>query len=81
MTELAEEWIPVPDALARVDRLQQEGVPVLGLELARITPEERVLLAAFADFTGTSDAESWPFARRLLRNDVPPEATHVTFVT
>ena len=81
MSERAEEWIPVTDALARVDCLEQEGVPVLGLELARITPDERLLLAAFADFSSTSGGESWPFARRLLREHVPPEATHVTFVT
>jgi hypothetical protein len=76
---LAEEWVPVHEALDRVDGYEREGRAIIGLEAARITNNERVLLPALADFAGCSAAESWAFARRLLANDLPAEATHVSF--
>jgi len=77
--EFAEEWVPVADALARIESYERERKPIDGMELARITAEERVLLPAFADFSGTNGVGSWAFARRLLAGDLPEEATHVSF--
>ncbi len=77
--EFAEEWVPVTDALARIDSYERARQPIDGMELARITARERVLLPAFAEFSGTSDTESWAFARRLLTDELPKEATHVSF--
>lgn len=68
------------EALARVDAYEREGRAILGIELARITPEKKVLLPAFADFSHCGPDESWSFARRLLTAEVPPEATHLAFV-
>jgi hypothetical protein len=78
---VSEEWIPVADAAAHVDRLEADRIPILGIELARITPDERVLLPAFADFSGCGDDETWDFARELLREHLPPDATDVNFTT
>jgi hypothetical protein len=77
---MSEAWFPVADALTQIDRFERDHITILGLELARITPDERVLLPAFADFSGCGEAESWAFARELVR-EIPPDATHVTFVT
>lgn len=80
-----EEWIPLTEATATVDRLERDRVEIHGIELARITPEERVLLPAFADFATSNGAEvdgtCWTWTRALLRDEVPPEATHVSFTT
>lgn len=78
---MSEEWLPVANALSEIERYERAGIRILGLELARITADERVLLPAFADFSGCGEAaESWAFARELL-HEIPTEATHVTFVT
>lgn len=81
-----EEWIPLAEAATRVDALERDGVEILGIELARITREERVLLPAFADFTtdtGTHEVDGtcWTWTRDLLHDEVPAEATHVSFTT
>jgi hypothetical protein len=76
---LAEEWVPVEEALNRVAVYEHEGRAIVGLEAARITKDERVLLPALADFSGCNASESWAFARRLLAHDLTAEATHVSF--
>jgi len=76
---LAEEWVPVEEALDRVETYEREGRAIVGLEAARITKDERVLLPALADFSGCNAGESWAFAQRLLAHDLPAEATHVSF--
>ena len=48
-------------------------------KLHGFTKDDRVLLPALADFSGCNASESWAFARRLLANDLPAEATHVSF--
>lgn len=78
MDHVPEEWIPVADAAVHVDRLEADRIPILGIELAQVTRGERVLLPAFADFSGCGDDESWDFARELLRDHLPPDATHVS---
>ncbi len=78
--EHAEEWIPVAEALARVEVYERERRPILSIELAQMAPDKNVLLPAFADFSGCSEEESWAFARRLLTEELPAEATHATFV-
>ena len=75
----AEEWVPLGDALERIAQYERERRPIVGIEAARITPDEKVLLDALADFsTCTTDEETWTFARRLVNEWMPPEATHVT---
>jgi hypothetical protein len=76
---LAEEWVPVEEALDRVEIYEREGRAIVGLEAARITKDERVLLPALADFSGCNAGQSWAFARLLLADDLPAEATHVSF--
>jgi hypothetical protein len=75
----AEEWVPVEEALSRVEIYEHEGRAIIGLEAARITKDERVLLPALADFSRCNASESWAFARRLLAHDLPAEATHLSF--
>jgi hypothetical protein len=79
MNERAEEWVPVAEALRRVEVYEREGRAIVGLEAARITDDERILLPALADFSGCAADESWAFARGLLANDLPADATHVSF--
>lgn len=79
MNERAEEWVPVAEALRRVEGYEREGRAIVGLEAARITDDERILLPALADFSGLAADESWAFARRLLADDLPADATHVSF--
>lgn len=76
----AHEWIRVDNALAQVDAYEREGRTILGIELARMTPDEKVLLPAFADFSPLNAEETWSFARELLSARVPPDVTHVTSV-
>ena len=80
-----EEWIPLAEALATVDALERDRVEILGIELAQISSEERVLLPAFADFSLGGWTESggscWTWTRELLRDEVPTNATHVSFTT
>src|ERR1700736_3603394 len=57
--EHAEEWIPVSEALARVELYEHERRPILGIELAQMAPDENVLLPAFGDFSGCSEEEIW----------------------
>jgi hypothetical protein len=77
----AEEWIPVAEALAVVDLFEAERRTILGIDLARITSAEKLLLPACADFSRCTTAEeSWAFARRLLADELPTDATHATFV-
>ncbi len=45
-----------------------------------MTPDEKILLPAFADLSTLTAEETWSFARELLTASVPPDATHVTFV-
>lgn len=81
MSMFAEEWVPLAAALARVDQYEAEGRSILGLEAARIAPGQRVLLDALADFsTCASGSETWAFARMLINDLTPPEATHVSIV-
>ena len=75
----AEEWIPLAEALAFVDLFEKERRTILGIDLARITPDGKVLLPAFADFSGATAEESWADARRLLADELPEDATHATF--
>lgn len=79
MNERAEEWVPLPEALQRLEVYERGGRAILGLEAARITNDERVLLPAFADFEDCSADQSWDFARRLLAEGLPAGATHVSF--
>jgi hypothetical protein len=72
--------VPVSEALRRVETYEREGLAILGLEAARITGDEKVLLPAIADFSGSSADESWAFARQVLADDLPTDATHVSFV-
>ena len=81
MNVVRDEWIPVLDAPARVDLYERDGVRIVGMELAKSTPTEKVLLPAFAVFSSCGEAESWTFARDLLREHLPAAATHVTFTT
>jgi hypothetical protein len=76
---LAEEWVPVEEALNRVADYEREGRAIVGLEAARITRDQPILLPALADFSGCNASESWAFARRLLAHDLPAETTHVSF--
>jgi hypothetical protein len=76
---LAEEWVPVEEALDQVEVYEHERRAIVGLEAARITKDGRVLLPALADFSGCNAGESWAFARQLLAHDLPAEATHVSF--
>jgi hypothetical protein len=79
MSMFAEEWVPLAEAIERIARYEREGRPITGLEAARITPDEKVLLPALADFsTCRSDEETWAFARTVLNDLMPPEATHVS---
>jgi hypothetical protein len=77
--ERAEEWVPVKEAFRRVEAYERDGRTIDGLEAARITDDERVLFPALADFTGCDGPESWAFARRLLSENLPNDATHVCF--
>jgi len=78
-SERAEQWVPIGEAFAKVDAYEREGRPILGIEIARITPDEKILLPAFADFASVAPEESWDFARELLTARVPSAATHATF--
>ena len=62
-----------------MEAYEREGLAILGLEAARITGDEKVLLPAIADFSGSTADESWAFARQVLAKDLPTDATHVSF--
>lgn len=79
MNERPEEGVPVAEALRRVEVYEHEGRAIVGLEAARITDDERILLPALADFSGCAADESWAFGRCLLADDLPADATHVSF--
>ena len=75
----AEEWVPLGEAVDRIARYEREGRPIIGLEAARITADEKVLLPAVADFsTCRTDEETWAFARTLINELILTEATHVS---
>jgi len=79
VNERAEEWVPVAEALRCVEVYEREARAIVGLDVARITDDERILLPALADFSRCSADESWAFARRLLTDNLPAGATHVSF--
>lgn len=83
MDHHSEDWIPLGEVAATVDALERDRVEILGIELARVTTDEHVLLPAIADFTVSSGDQvhgtCWVRARKLLRYEIPAEATHGSF--